>query len=105
MHPLKHLAIAVLCVLCAPAGVAAELGVLAPVMVDDEPLMKRDAHDRPAPVVTRVTSGPLFDKLQKQYTTDFVLLRRDLETLASTTDEEIESARLTLFQLASNKDL
>jgi hypothetical protein len=32
-----------------------------------------------------------------------VLLRRDLETLASTTDEEIENARLKLFQLASNQ--
>jgi hypothetical protein len=53
----------------------------------------------------RVATEALFDKLQKQYTTDFVLLRRDLETLASTTDEEIESARLTLYQLASNKDL
>ena len=53
----------------------------------------------------RAATEALFDKLQKQYTTDFVLLRRDLETLASTTDEEIESARLTLFQLASNKDL
>lgn len=45
----------------------------------------------------------LFAKLEKQYTTDFVLLRRDLETLASTTDEEIENARLKLFQLASNQ--
>ncbi len=53
----------------------------------------------------RAATEALFDKLQKQYTTDFVLLRRDLETLASTTDEEIESARLTLYQLASNKDL
>jgi anti-sigma factor RsiW len=52
----------------------------------------------------RAATEALFDKLQKQYTTDFVLLRRDLETLASTTDEEIESARLTLYQLASNKD-
>ena len=51
----------------------------------------------------REATQALFAKLQKQYTTDFVLLRRDLETLASTTDEEIESARLKLFQLASNQ--
>lgn len=52
----------------------------------------------------RNATEALFEKLQKQYTTDFVLLRRDLETLASTTDEEIESARLKLFQLASNQN-
>ena len=43
----------------------------------------------------------LFAKLEKQYTTDFVLLRRDLEALASATDEEIEDARLKLYQLAA----
>lgn len=48
----------------------------------------------------REATQALFAKLEKQYTTDFVLLRRDLETLASTTDEEIESARLRLSQLA-----
>ena len=51
----------------------------------------------------RKATEALFAKLEKQYTTDFVLLRRDLETLASTTDEEIENARLKLFQLASNQ--
>jgi hypothetical protein len=49
----------------------------------------------------RKATEALFAKLEKQYTTDFVLLRRDLETLASTTDEEIEDARLKLYQLAS----
>lgn len=52
----------------------------------------------------RQATEALFDKLQKQYTTDFVMLRRDLETLASTTDEEIASARLKLYQLASNQN-
>jgi hypothetical protein len=52
----------------------------------------------------RQATEALFEKLQKQYTTDFVLLRRDLETLASTTDEEIENARLKLYQLASNRN-
>jgi hypothetical protein len=51
----------------------------------------------------RKATEALFAKLEKQYTTDFVLLRHDLETLASTTDEEIENARLKLFQLASNQ--
>lgn len=49
----------------------------------------------------RKATEALFAKLEKQYTTDFVLLRRDLETLASTTDEEIEDARAKLYQLAS----
>ena len=43
----------------------------------------------------------LFAKLEKQYTTDFVLLRRDLETLASATDEEIQDARQKLYHLAA----
>jgi hypothetical protein len=46
----------------------------------------------------------LWEKLQTQYTADFVLLRRDLETLASTTDEEMESARQKLYQLAAYKN-
>jgi hypothetical protein len=49
----------------------------------------------------REATETLFAKLQKQYTTDFVLLRRDLEMLASATDEEIEDARLKIYQLAS----
>lgn len=52
----------------------------------------------------REATESLLDKLQRQYTTDFVLLRRDLETLAATTDDEIESARARLFQLASNQN-
>ena len=51
----------------------------------------------------REATEALFAKLETQYTTDFVLLRRDLETLASTTDEEIESARARLYQLASSR--
>jgi hypothetical protein len=52
----------------------------------------------------RKATEALWEKLQTQYTTDFVLLRRDLETLASTTDEEIEIARQKLIQLASNQN-
>lgn len=52
----------------------------------------------------RKATEALWEKLQTQYTTDFVLLRRDLETLASTTDEEIENARQKLIQLASNQN-
>ena len=45
---------------------SAELGVLAPVMVDGKPL-ERAAPDGPmAPVVTRVTSGKLFEQLQHE---------------------------------------
>ena len=45
---------------------SAELGVLAPVMVDSKPL-ERAAPDGPmAPVVTRVTSGKLFEQLQHE---------------------------------------
>ena len=51
----------------------------------------------------RETATTLLTKLQSQYNTDFVLLRRDLETLASTTDEEIASARHKLMQLASSQ--
>ena len=54
-----------LCLVCAQC-VAAELGVLAPVVVDGQPLMKRDSKDHAAPVVTRVTSGPLYEQLQKE---------------------------------------
>jgi hypothetical protein len=55
-------------------------------------------------VEDREATENLFAKLQRQYNTDFVLLRRDLETLASTTDDEIESARLKLYELASNRN-
>jgi hypothetical protein len=49
----------------------------------------------------RQATESLFEKLQQQYNIDFVLLRRDLETLASTTDEEIEQARAKLYELSS----
>jgi hypothetical protein len=52
----------------------------------------------------RQATETLWEKLQTQYTTDFVQLRRDLETLASTTDEEMESARQKLYLLASSKN-
>lgn len=51
----------------------------------------------------REATDAILAKLEAQYTTDFVLLRRDLETLATTTDEEIESARARLYQLASSR--
>ena len=79
---LQHFFALILCALCTSAAAAAELGVLAPVMVDDEPLMKRDAHDHPAPVVTRVTSGPLFDKLQQEAREGFTATVLALDELA-----------------------
>jgi len=49
----------------------------------------------------RRATEALFQKIQEQHATDFVLLRRDLETLASATDEELQSARMKLFQVAA----
>jgi hypothetical protein len=45
----------------------------------------------------------LFEKLQEQYAGDFMLLRKDLETVASFTDDEIRSARLKLIEIAANQ--
>src|SRR5262245_38833612 len=61
---------------------AAELGVLAPVVVDGQPLMKRDSKNHAAPVVTRVTSGPLFDKLQKEAREGFTATVLKLDEMA-----------------------
>jgi len=75
----RHLfALLLVCV----SATAAELGVLAPVIVDGEPLMKRDAHDRAVPVVTRVTSGALYDKLQKEAKEGFTATVLALDELA-----------------------
>ncbi|HEY0505464.1 MAG TPA: helix-hairpin-helix domain-containing protein [Lysobacter sp.] len=45
---------------------AAELGVLAPVAVAGKPQVQDDPKGRPAPVVTRVRSGELFDQVQRE---------------------------------------
>src|SRR5678815_70704 len=82
VHSLKHLSIALFCLLIAPVVAAAELGVLSPVLVDGESLMKRDAHDRSVPVVTRVTSGPLYEKLQKEAREGFTATMLALDELA-----------------------
>ena len=42
-----------------------------------------------------------FRDLQQRDNAEFVALRKDLETLASATDDEIRAARLKLFELAS----
>ena len=68
-------------VLCAPAA-AAELGVLAPVIVDGQPLTKVDSKNREVPVVTRVTSGPLYDQLQKEARAGFTATVLALDELA-----------------------
>jgi hypothetical protein len=44
----------------------------------------------------------LLRQLQEQNETELVALRKDLETLASTADEQIRQARLKLIQLAAN---
>jgi DNA uptake protein ComE-like DNA-binding protein len=66
---------------CVPV-VAAELGVLAPVIVDGQPLLKRDPKNHDAPVVTRVTSGPLFEQLQKEAREGFTATVLALDELA-----------------------
>lgn len=52
--------------LCDPSAVAAELGVLAPVLENAQTLQKDDPEGRPVPVVTRLRSGELHDQLQKE---------------------------------------
>jgi hypothetical protein len=76
----RHL-IVVLLVCCAPAA-AAELGVLAPVIVDGQPLMKADSTNRHVPVVTRVRSGPLYEQLQKEARGGFTATVLALDELA-----------------------
>ncbi len=49
-----------------PGAGAAELGVLAPVVVDGKPQVQDAPSGRPAPVVTRVRSGALFDQVQRE---------------------------------------
>ena len=41
--------------------------------------------------------------LRKQHETDFVSLRKDLETVATTTDDRIRAAQLKLLELSSFK--
>jgi len=49
----------------APAA-AAELGVLAPVLANGQPQTQADPAGHPAPVVTRVASGELFEQVQRE---------------------------------------
>ena len=76
----RHLVL-LLCLVCTPIG-AAELGVLAPVVVDGQPLMNRDAKKREVPVVTRVTSGTLYEQLQKEAREGFTATVLALDDLA-----------------------
>ena len=46
----------------------------------------------------------LLREIQKQHATDYLALRKDLETVASLTDDEIQQARLKFIQLASRSD-
>lgn len=45
---------------------AAELGVLAPVLADGQPQVQADPAGKPVPVVTRVTSGELYEQVQRE---------------------------------------
>jgi hypothetical protein len=57
--------------LAASSTHAAELGVLAPVLVDGRPQVRVDPHGHDAPVVTRLVAGPLHAALQREATTGF----------------------------------
>ena len=45
---------------------AAELGVLAPVLADGQPQMQDDPSGKPAPVVARIGSGKLHERIQRE---------------------------------------
>ena len=62
---------------------AAELGVLAPVMADKAPVVKaRPGGTGSAPVLSRVTSGALYEALQKEATSGFTADMLALDDLA-----------------------
>ena len=44
----------------------------------------------------------VLEQLKQQREADYVSLRRDLETVASAADQQLQQARLTLFELAAN---
>ena len=44
----------------------------------------------------------VIDQLKQQREADYVSLRRDLETVAASTDQQLQQARLKLFELAVN---
>ncbi len=54
-----------------PVG-AAELGVLAPVVVQGQPQVQADPAGRPAPVVTRVGSGEFYGQIQREARAGFL---------------------------------
>ena len=64
-RPLLFLAL-MLAVFCASALQAAELGVLTPVLVDGHAQQRAAPDGKMVPVVTRVTSGPLYARLQNE---------------------------------------
>ncbi len=73
------------CALAAAWGAnAAELGVLAPVIINQEAQMQaRPSGKGNAPVLGRVTSGPLFDAIQKEATQGFTASVLALDELAA----------------------
>ena len=71
---------------------AAELGVLAPVLADGQPQTQADPAGRPAPVVTRVASGGLFDRIQREAHEGFLATVLALDESA----QRIAGARATV---------
>jgi hypothetical protein len=49
----------------------------------------------------QATMAGLLESLQKQHESDLIALRKDLETVASLTEEQIRAARLKLFELTA----
>ena len=60
-----------------------------------EVLAQARAQDRQAVLA-------LFRELEEQHTTAYVALRKDLETLASLTDDQLRQARFRLMEFAAN---
>lgn len=74
----------------APVASAAELGVLAPVVTDGQAETKPAPDGKPAPVVTRVRSGEMFAKLQREakdgFTASMLALDETAQTAAGITE-------------------
>lgn len=83
-----------------PAANAAQLGVLSPVIINHEAQMQaRPTGPGMAPVVTRITSGPLFEAIQTEATTGFTAAAIALDELASET-AGVQHSGVTWLMLA-----
>lgn len=79
------------------AACATELGVLAPVMVDDQPLKRAAPDGKPAPVVTRVRSGELYARLQREAKDGFTAQVLAIDEAAQLASGATEAATVWLY--------